>query len=76
MPMNLIPPSGPIPEKTFELVVKALAFTTVAVRLATESGSSDPEFRCMETLLVKLVADEQTFNELESWAMRRLLSPA
>lgn len=73
--MNLIPPSGPIPEKTFELVVKALACTTVAVRLAAEDGFSDPEIRSMATLLGKLVPEDENIEALESRAMGRLMSP-
>lgn len=74
--MNLIPPSGPIPEKTFELVVKALAFTTVAVRLAAEDEPMSSEIRSMGSLLQKLVPEDQNIEALESWAMKQLMSPS
>ena len=72
--MNFNPPSGPVPETTFELLVKALAFTTVAVRLAGEDASTDPEIRSMATLLAKLVPQQENMQELEAWAMKRLMS--
>lgn len=71
--MKLVPPSGPIPEKTFELIVKALAFTTVAVRLASENGPIDPDIRCMASLLAKLVPEDPNMQALETWAMEQLM---